>query len=61
MSQSYVYRYDFTSFIYQGIDDKVIIEIFLEGGREFTAIVLDVGSDCDCQPVVFLPTEVTNI
>jgi len=44
--------------ISEGIDDKVIIEIFLEGGREFTAIVLDVGSDCDCQPVVFLPTEV---
>lgn len=45
---------------HQGIDDKVIIEIFLEGGREFTAIVLDVGSDFDCKPVVFLPTEVTN-
>nr|GEY64589.1 D-alanine--D-alanine ligase family [Tanacetum cinerariifolium] len=44
--------------ISEGIDDKVIIEIFLEGGREFTAIVLDVGSDFDCQPVVFLPTEV---
>nr|XP_043621759.1 uncharacterized protein LOC122593415 [Erigeron canadensis] len=44
--------------ISEGIDDKVIIEIFLEGGREFTAIVLDVGSDFDSQPVVFLPTEV---
>ncbi|PWA57213.1 hypothetical protein CTI12_AA411190 [Artemisia annua] len=44
--------------ISEGIDDKVIIEIFLEAGREFTAIVLDVGSDFDCQPVVFLPTEV---
>ncbi|PWA35078.1 D-alanine--D-alanine ligase family [Artemisia annua] len=44
--------------ISEGIDDKVIIEIFLEGGREFTAIVLDVGSNFDCQPVVFLPTEV---
>ncbi|KAI7752162.1 hypothetical protein M8C21_002702, partial [Ambrosia artemisiifolia] len=41
-----------------GIDDKVIVEIFLEGGKEFTAIVLDVGSEFDCQPVVFLPTEV---
>ncbi|KAJ9548919.1 hypothetical protein OSB04_021462 [Centaurea solstitialis] len=44
--------------ISEGIDDKVIVEIFLEGGREFTAIVLDVGSNFDCQPVVFLPTEV---
>ncbi|KAD0007802.1 hypothetical protein E3N88_44935 [Mikania micrantha] len=44
--------------ISEGIDDKVIVEIFLEGGKEFTAIVLDVGSEFDCQPVVFLPTEV---
>ncbi|XP_071696738.1 uncharacterized protein [Rutidosis leptorrhynchoides] len=44
--------------ISEGIDDKVIVEIFLEGGREFTAIVLDVGTDIDCKPVVFLPTEV---
>lgn len=44
--------------ISEGIDDKVIVEIFLGGGREFTAIVLDVGSDFDQQPVVFLPTEV---
>ena len=42
----------------QGIDDKVLVEIFLEGGSEFTAIVLDVGSDLNCQPVVLLPTEV---
>ncbi|CAK7336658.1 unnamed protein product [Dovyalis caffra] len=42
----------------QGIDDKVIVEIFLEGGSEFTAIVLDVGSGFDCHPVVLLPTEV---
>lgn len=45
----------------QGIDDKVIVEIFLEGGSEFTAIVLDVGSGFDCQPVVLLPTEVHQI
>ncbi|KAL7587574.1 uncharacterized protein LOC111917586 [Lactuca sativa] len=42
----------------EGIDDKVIVEIFLGGGKEFTAIVLDVGSDSIQQPVVFLPTEV---
>lgn len=45
-------------FILQGIDDKVLVEIFLEGGCEFTAIVLDVGSTTNCQPVVLLPTEV---
>ncbi|KAL2500278.1 D-alanine--D-alanine ligase family [Forsythia ovata] len=44
--------------ISEGIDDKVLIEIFLEGGSEFTAIVLDVGSGSDCQPVALLPTEV---
>uniref|UniRef100_A0A2N9IXE1 ATP-grasp domain-containing protein n=1 Tax=Fagus sylvatica TaxID=28930 RepID=A0A2N9IXE1_FAGSY len=44
--------------ISEGIDDKVLIEIFLEGGSEFTAIVLDVGSGLDCHPVVLLPTEV---
>ncbi|KAL3536586.1 hypothetical protein ACH5RR_005047 [Cinchona calisaya] len=44
--------------ISEGIDDRVLVEIFLEGGSEFTAIVLDVGSDLNCQPVVLLPTEV---
>ncbi|KAH6777938.1 D-alanine-D-alanine ligase family [Perilla frutescens var. frutescens] len=44
--------------ISEGIDDKVLIEIFLEGGREFTTIVLDVSSGFDCQPVALLPTEV---
>ncbi|KAF5476357.1 hypothetical protein F2P56_008083 [Juglans regia] len=44
--------------ISEGIDDRVVVEIFLEGGSEFTAIVLDVGSGLDCQPVVLLPTEV---
>ncbi|KAF6152644.1 hypothetical protein GIB67_008081 [Kingdonia uniflora] len=44
--------------IAEGIDDKVVIEVFLQGGREFTAIVLDVGSGFDCHPVVLLPTEV---
>uniref|UniRef100_A0ACD5WQY3 Uncharacterized protein n=1 Tax=Avena sativa TaxID=4498 RepID=A0ACD5WQY3_AVESA len=41
--------------ISEGIDDKVIIEVFLEGGCEFTAIVIDVGNS---EPVVLLPTEV---
>ncbi|KAK4834450.1 hypothetical protein QYF36_023051 [Acer negundo] len=35
----------------------VLVEIFLEGGSEFTAIVLDVGSGLDCHPVVLMPTE----
>ncbi|XAR68744.1 D-alanine--D-alanine ligase [Bertholletia excelsa] len=44
--------------ISEGIDEKVLIEVFLEGGKEFTAIVLDVGVGSNCQPVVLLPTEV---
>ncbi|WVZ67162.1 hypothetical protein U9M48_016282 [Paspalum notatum var. saurae] len=44
--------------ISEGIDDKVIIEVFLEGGTEFTAIVVDVGTANNCEPVVLLPTEV---
>ncbi|KAK4418871.1 D-alanine--D-alanine ligase [Sesamum alatum] len=44
--------------ISEGIDDKVLVEIFLEGGREFTTIILDVGSGLGCQPVALLPTEV---
>ncbi|KAJ7961131.1 D-alanine-D-alanine ligase [Quillaja saponaria] len=44
--------------ISEGIDDKVLVEIFLERGSEFTAIVLDVGSGSNCQPVALLPTEV---
>lgn len=42
----------------QGIDSKVVVEIFLEGGNEFTAIVLDVGSGFNSHPVALLPTEV---
>ncbi|KAM3392382.1 hypothetical protein ACQJBY_013486 [Aegilops geniculata] len=42
----------------EGIDDKVIIEVFLEGGCEFTAIVLDVGTANNSEPIVLLPTEV---
>ncbi|OVA12683.1 D-alanine--D-alanine ligase [Macleaya cordata] len=44
--------------ISEGIDDRVLVEVFLEGGSEFTAIVLDVGSGFDCHPVALLPTEV---
>ncbi|KAL6146290.1 hypothetical protein ACLB2K_056973 [Fragaria x ananassa] len=44
--------------ITEGIDSKVLVEIFLEGGSEFTAIVLDVGYGTDSHPVVLLPTEV---
>lgn len=36
----------------------MLVEIFLEGGKEFTAIVLDVGSSSDSCPVALLPTEV---
>lgn len=42
----------------QGIDDRVVIEVFIEHAYEFTAIVLDVGSCSDCHPVVLLPSEV---
>lgn len=48
----------FSSNYLQGIDNKVVVEIFLEGGNEFTAIVLDVGSGFDSHPVALLPTEV---
>ncbi|WCJ27957.1 D-alanine--D-alanine ligase family [Euphorbia peplus] len=44
--------------ILEGIDEKVVVEIFLEGGSEFTAVVIDVGSGFECNPVVLLPTEV---
>ncbi|KAL6002923.1 hypothetical protein ACLOJK_023145 [Asimina triloba] len=44
--------------ICKGIDNKVLVEVFLDGGSEFTAIVLDVGSGFGHHPVVLLPTEV---
>ncbi|KAE9622274.1 putative D-alanine--(R)-lactate ligase [Lupinus albus] len=44
--------------ISEGIDNRVLIELFLEGGSEFTAIVLDVGTGSHHRPVVLLPTEV---
>jgi hypothetical protein len=42
----------------QGVDDRIIIETFVGGGKEFTAIVLDVGSGSNSSPVTLLPTEV---
>lgn len=47
-------------YLWQGIDDKVLVEVFLEGGIEFTAIVIDVGMDNDVKPIVLLPTEVSQ-
>ncbi|KAF3778971.1 D-alanine--D-alanine ligase [Nymphaea thermarum] len=44
--------------ISEGIDDRVLVEIFLDGGHEFTAIVLDVGTGFNSHPVALLPTEV---
>ncbi|CAH8355572.1 unnamed protein product [Eruca vesicaria subsp. sativa] len=44
--------------ILEGIDDRVVVEVFINNGHEFTAIVLDVGSGSDCHPVVLLPSEV---
>lgn len=44
--------------ISEGVDDRILIEYFLGGGSEFTAIVLDAGLGNDCQPIVLLPTEV---
>lgn len=43
--------------ISKDIDDNVLIEVFLRG-NEFTAMVIDVGTDDQCQPVALLPTEV---
>ena len=45
---------------WQGIDDKVIIEVFLEEGTEFTAIEVDVGTANNSEPVL-LTTEVWYI
>lgn len=44
----------------QGVDDRVVIEAFAEGGKEFTTIVLDVGSGDTFDPVALLPTEVVT-
>ncbi|EER99943.2 hypothetical protein SORBI_3002G427800 [Sorghum bicolor] len=44
--------------ISEGIDDKVIIEVFLEGALSFTTIVVDVGTANNSEPVVLLPKEV---
>ncbi|XP_023641660.1 uncharacterized protein LOC17893266 isoform X2 [Capsella rubella] len=44
--------------ILEGIDDRVVFEVFIEDAHEFTAIVLDVGCGSVSHPVVLLPTEV---
>ena len=44
--------------IIEGVDVRVVIEIFLEEGNEFTAIVLDLGCGSNSSPVTLLPTEV---
>ncbi|PKA66875.1 hypothetical protein AXF42_Ash003532 [Apostasia shenzhenica] len=44
--------------ISEGIDDKVLVERFLDGGSEFTAVVIDVGNGSECRPVALLPSEV---
>ncbi|XP_066338387.1 uncharacterized protein [Miscanthus floridulus] len=40
----------------KGIDDKVITVVFLKGGTEFTAIVIDVGT-ANNSDLVLLPTK----
>ena len=45
---------------WQGINDKVITAVFLEGGTEFTTIVVDVGTANNSESVL-LPTEVWYI
>ena len=45
---------------WQGIDDKVITVVFLKGGTEFTAIVVDVGT-ANNSDLVLLPTKVWYI
>lgn len=48
----------FCCLVFQGIDDRVIVEVFIENAYEFTAIVLDVGSGSDSHPITLLPSEV---
>ncbi|KAL2635787.1 hypothetical protein R1flu_007266 [Riccia fluitans] len=42
----------------EGIDERVVVEVFAEGGREFTAIILDNRTGPASHPVTLLPTEV---
>ncbi|KAG5099763.1 hypothetical protein JHK82_044815 [Glycine max] len=44
----------------KGIDNKLLIEIFLEGGSELATIVLDVGFDSNSFLVVLLLTELPS-
>ncbi|KAG4941138.1 hypothetical protein JHK87_045009 [Glycine soja] len=45
----------------KGIDNKLLIEIFLEGGSELATIVLDVGFDSNSFLVVLLLTEISSM
>lgn len=45
-------------FVRQGVDERVVVELFAEGGKEFTAIVLDSRIGSTSQPITLLPTEV---
>lgn len=42
----------------QGVDTRVVVEVFAEGGKEFTAIVLETRTGSASRPVTLLPTEV---
>ncbi|CAI5484548.1 unnamed protein product [Closterium sp. Yama58-4] len=52
--------------ISEGVDDRVVVEVFAAGGKEFTAIVLEAaagaggedGSDCTRNAVCLIPTQV---
>ncbi|KAJ7516886.1 hypothetical protein O6H91_21G003100 [Diphasiastrum complanatum] len=47
-----------TILLKKGIDTRVVVEPFVATGKEFTVIILDVGSGNNKQPVALLPTEV---
>ncbi|KAG6557536.1 hypothetical protein Mapa_000810 [Marchantia paleacea] len=42
----------------EGVDERVVVELFAEGGKEFTAIVLDSRIGSTSHPITLLPTEV---
>ncbi|XP_002983726.2 uncharacterized protein LOC9643966 [Selaginella moellendorffii] len=49
---------DAETLLKEGIDDRIVVEVFLQGCTEFTVIILDTGSGEQVQPVALLPTEV---
>lgn len=53
-----VFAYNLCVVLLQGVDERVVIELFAEGAQEFTALVLDAGSGTETRPVTLLPTEV---